>query len=91
MMKILDLFGGNAKVDDVENAVSNGAAVQLESGRFYRDLYLGLWEDLNGRYEEAGKHLAKAGAGTAGSDYMREVALVHLKLLKEKKLPWQNP
>lgn len=91
MMKVLDLFGGKAKPEEVEGLVAKTTGQELESARFYGNLYLGLWEDLAGKPKEAADYLEKASKAKAGSPYMRDVAKVHLKLLKEKKLPWEKP
>jgi len=91
MMKVLDLFAGKAKIAEVEQLAQKTEGVQSDSAKFYANLYLGLWEDLLGRQESASAYLEKASKGTGGSEYMRDVGKVHLKLLREKKLPWQKP
>ena len=91
MMKVLDMFAGKAKPAEVEQLAQKTGGVQADSAKFYGNLYLGLWEDLMGRSDSAASYLEKASMGTGGSEYMRDVGKVHLKLLKDKKLPWQKP
>jgi lipoprotein NlpI len=91
MMKVLDLFAGKAKPGEVEQLAQKTDGPQADSAKFYGNLYLGLWEDLQGHSDVAAAYLEKASKGTGGSEYMRDVGKVHLMLLKDKKLPWQKP
>lgn len=91
MMKVLDLYGGKAKPMEVAELAEKATGAQEDSAKFYGNLYLGLWEDLMGNSKSAEMYLTKASEGKGGSEYMRDVGRVHLKLLKSKKLPWQKP
>ncbi len=91
MMKVLDLYAGKAKPAEVAKLAEQTMGAQVDSANFYGNLYLGLWEDLLGNAKPAEAYLAKAAEGKGGSEYMRDVGRVHLKLLKSKKLPWQKP
>ena len=89
MMQIHALFAGQAKEEDVLQAANAGepAAPELQRRRFYAHLYLGLYYEAIGEEAQSRKHVAKAVHDYAGTDYMSDVARVHLVLRETKKKP----
>lgn len=83
MMRIYDLFAGQAKPEDVLAAARQGApsSSELNQRLFYAHLYLGLYFDANGDKPKAVEHLAKAADKHLIDHYMGDVARIHLALL----------
>lgn len=88
LMDIYRLFQGQASVEDVLAAISQGepAEPELASRRFYGHYYLGLYFDSLGEREQAIKHVKLALEVPAESPrvsrYMWDVAKVHLKSIQ---------
>ena len=84
MMKVLDLFAGRAKPDDVLAAARAGepAEKELKQRLFYAHLYIGLYYEAASETKSAREHVELAANKYAGDDYMSDVARVHLKLMK---------
>lgn len=81
MMEVLKLFHGDIKPEDVISAAEKS---RQASARFYGYLYVGLYYDAVDNTEEADKWLKKCiDTGTGG--YMRDCAVVHLKLRPASK------
>ena len=87
MMQIHALFAGKAKSEEVLRAASAGepAAPELRRRLFYAYLYLGLYCEALGDETQALEHITKAAHEYGGSDYMSDVARVHLILKESKK------
>lgn len=88
MMEIYNLFAGKGTVEDVMKAVKEGTptAVQMDSRKFYSELYLGLYFEAKGDSKEAFEYIKRAATdGTADyMDYMGDVAKVHFQRLLKK-------
>jgi lipoprotein NlpI len=87
MMQIHALFAGKAKSEDVLKAAGAGelAAPELHRRLFYAHLYLGLYSEAVGDEAQAREHITKAVHEYGGTDYMNDVARVHLILRESKK------
>jgi lipoprotein NlpI len=87
MNKVLDLFAGKIKPQDVldaaEKAKLEGEA--LKEARFYANLYVALFYESEGDAKSCLTHMTAAVEKYPIGHYMWDVAGVHLKLLKEKK------
>lgn len=88
MMKIFELFKGEATIEDVFQAAKADAGTPeaTQQQKFYAELYVGLWYEAQGDTEKAIEHLRKADE-FGFEHYMADVAKVHLKLHNEKKAP----
>ena len=83
MMQIFALFGGKGTPQTVMDAVSAGNPPErvLKERLFYAHLYLGLFDEANGKLDSAKEHIRLA-AEKAENDYMGDVARVHAAVLK---------
>jgi len=79
MKEVHQLFAGKGDEEAVLKAAkgSNGSL-------FYAHLYLGLYEEAAGKNEESLKHMRLAARDFAQSNYMGDVAKVHLRLRETK-------
>ena len=87
LMKVYDLFHGDAKPEDVLAAAraGNPSKEERNSRLFYAHLYLGLYYDVMGDGKQALEHMTLAAHKNTTSGYMGDVARVHeLILLKGK-------
>jgi len=84
LMQIYALFRGQAKREDVLEAVHQGQPSdrELELRKFYAHLYLGLFEEATGNKKKALEHLKTAEALPVGG-YMWDVARVHRAILEK--------
>jgi len=87
MMEIHALYAGKATSEDVLKAAVAGEPAGLELRRrlFYAHLYLGLFSEATGHESQAREHITKAVHEYAGTDYMSDVARVHLLLRESGK------
>ena len=87
MMKVYDLFRGEAKPDDVLAAARAGDATDDERKQrlFLAHLYLGLYFDATGDKKQALEHLTLAAHKWYVDGYMGDVARVHEDLLLKDK------
>jgi lipoprotein NlpI len=87
MMQIFALFGGKATEQTVMEAVNAGNPPEavLKERLFYAHLYLGLFDEANGKLESAKEHISLAAGKYAEEDYMGDVARVHAMVLKVGK------
>jgi lipoprotein NlpI len=88
LMRVYDLFAGNAKPEDVLGAVDEGKPSDDERRLriFYAHLYLGLYFEAEGDEKKAREHMKKAVEDYPSRGYMGDVARVHLELrTKEEK------
>jgi lipoprotein NlpI len=85
MMRIYALFRGQAKPQDVLDAVRQGEPKPEERKQrlFYAHLYLGLFYEVSGDKKKTLEHL-KAAEELKTGGYMGEVARVHRALLEKK-------
>jgi lipoprotein NlpI len=85
LMKVYDLFHGDAKPEDVLAAARAGdpSKEELNSRLFYAHLYLGLYYDVMGDKKQALEHMTLAAHKHTVSEYMGDVARVHERLLKD--------
>ena len=86
MMKIYQLFKGEAKPEDVF-AVAEAGQVddkRRQSQRFYANYYVGMYYEAVGEPAKSLEYLKKAVEKYPIGDYMMDVARVHIKL-REKK------
>jgi lipoprotein NlpI len=85
MMEIYRLFAGKGSVEDVKKAVQAGnpSGVQMDSRKFYMELYLGLYFEAKGDAKAAYEHIKAAATGGTAEymDYMGDVAKVHFQRL----------
>jgi lipoprotein NlpI len=85
MMEIYKLFAGKGSVEDVQKAVDAGnpTPVQMDSRKFYMELYLGLYFEAKGDAKLAYEHIKRAATGGSADymDYMGDVAKVHFQRL----------
>jgi lipoprotein NlpI len=80
MADIQRLFAGAATPEDVQRAGERGG----DLGRFYADLYCGLYLEALGRGEESLRRIERAAENPVARDrYMGGVARVHVKLRKD--------
>lgn len=81
MPEVYRLFAGELEVEDVLRAAGAG-----RSGRFYADLYVGLFLEAIGKPDQAAKYLTRASEATVGG-YMRDVARVHVRRSRKRPEP----
>ena len=86
---VYSLYAGDLKADEVYRKVDEGGFPDRYKERvlFHAQLYVGIFHELNGRDQDALKHLRTAAAneyGRASGTYMWQVARVHYDLLKAK-------
>jgi lipoprotein NlpI len=83
LMKVYDLFHGDAKPEDVLAAARAGdpSKEELNSRLFYAHLYLGLYYEAIGDNKQALEHMTLAAHKHTIGEYMGEVARVHERLL----------
>ena len=93
MMKVHELFSGNATEDDVLKACRQGDpdAGELRQRMFYAHLYLGLHQEALGHRAAAEKLLKRAAEEYAIQDYMCGVARVHVERLAAATRPATAP
>ncbi|QDT64119.1 tetratricopeptide repeat protein [Calycomorphotria hydatis] len=90
MMRIYDLFRGQATPDDVLKAARAGTTDErILAGRlFYAHLYLGLFAEANGDAKTAEKYIRLAAKANPKvlpiSGYMHDVAKVHATLFNKQ-------
>jgi tetratricopeptide (TPR) repeat protein len=86
MMRIYDLFRGQAKPDEVLDAARHGQPkeAELQQRLFHAHLYLGLHFEIQGDKKKALEHLSAADKLPTGG-YMHDVAHVHRTLLEKKE------
>jgi lipoprotein NlpI len=87
LMKVYDLFHGDAKPEDVLAAARAGDPSDKERNDrlFYAHLYLGLYFDATGDKKQALEHMTLAAHKHTISEYMGDVARVHEQLLLKEK------
>jgi lipoprotein NlpI len=87
LMKVYDLFHGDAKPEDVLAAAQSGdpSKEELNSRLFYAHLYLGLNYDVMGDKKQALEQMTLAAHKHTISEYMGDVARVHEGLLLKAK------
>jgi len=87
LMKVYDLFHGDAKPEDVLAAARAGdpSKEELNSRLFYAHLYLGLYFDMMGDKKQALEHMTLAAHKHTISEYMGDVTRVHERLLLKDK------
>jgi len=80
MRQVYEMFRGTLKPEDVLAAAGTQA-----SGRFYAELYTGLYFEATGDKRQALQHITAAAADRFASvgGYMHTVAKVHLKVLQK--------
>ncbi len=85
LMQVYDLYRGQAKPEDVLEAVRQGQPNESEQKlrSFYAHLYLGLYAEVIGDKKKALEHL-KAAEDLPIGGYMRDVARVHRAMLEKK-------
>jgi lipoprotein NlpI len=82
MMKIYQMFKGSAKPEEVL-AIADAGAVGDEARRrrrFYAHYYLGMYDEAIGESKKSLKEIKTAAEEYSISDYMSDVARVHLQL-----------
>lgn len=86
MMKVYDLFLGQAAAADVLAAARSGnpTEAELKQRLFYAHLYLALYYESQGDEKEARTHMKKATEDFPVGGYMWEVARVHSDWLAKK-------
>ena len=84
MMEIDALFRGKGTVAKVMKAARAGdpAESELNWRLFYANLYLGLYYEALGNRTKALEHIQHAAQDSKPSNYMAQVARVHLHLLQ---------
>ncbi len=87
MNKVLDLFAGKIKPQDVLDAAENAKLKDepLKEARFYANLYVALYYESEGDPKKCLEHMTAAAEKYKIGHYMWDIADVHLKLLKAKK------
>ncbi len=87
MNKVLDLFAGKIKPQDVLDAAENAKLKDepLKEARFYANLYVALYYESEGDPKKCLEHMTTAAEKYKIGHYMWDIADVHLKLLKAKK------
>jgi lipoprotein NlpI len=83
MTEIYELFRGKATPDDVMKAIEKGEPDkrELDTRKFYAELYLGLYFEAKGDNAQAYDHIKRAAMASRGDDLMGYVARVHFKRL----------
>ena len=86
---VYSLYAGDLKADEVYRKIDEGGFPDRYKERvlFHAQLYVGIFHELNGRDQEALKHLRAAAAneyGRATGTYMWQVARVHYDLLQSR-------
>jgi lipoprotein NlpI len=86
---VYSLYAGDIKPEDVYQKIDEGGFPDRYKERvlFHAQLYVGIFHELNGRDQDALKHLRTAAAneyGRATGTYMWQVARVHYDLLQAK-------
>ncbi|MDZ4848244.1 MAG: tetratricopeptide repeat protein [Pirellulaceae bacterium] len=86
LMEVFEMLRGNAEPAQVIEAANeaHGGPNGKTLARFYGHLYVGLYFDCLGQRELAKQHLEQCVAEKTGG-YMRDVAVLHLRQLSEKK------
>ncbi len=86
MNKVLDLFAGKIKPQDVLDAAENAKLKDepLKEARFYANLYVALYYESEGDAKKCLEHMTAAAEKYKIGHYMWDVADVHLKLLRKK-------
>lgn len=86
MNKVLDLFAGKIKPQDVIDAAENAKLKDepLKEARFYANLYVALYYESEGDAKKCLEHMTAAAEKYKIGHYMWDVADVHLKLLRKK-------
>ena len=87
LMRVYDLFHGDAKPEDVLAAAwaSDPNKEELNSRLFYAHLYLGLYFDVTGDPKQALEQMTLAAHKHTTAEYMGDVARVHERLLLKGK------
>jgi lipoprotein NlpI len=85
MKEIQQMFAGTLLPAGVLAAAQANApgAAEKQRREFYAHLYIGLYHEACGEAARAREHLELAAKGYGRTDYMAEVARVHVLLLKE--------
>ena len=81
MKEVHQLFAGNTTPDAVLAAGEKGG----NGGRFYADLYVGLYFEAVGEDEKALQHITKAAENPSAGHYMGDVARSHLIVRNREK------
>jgi lipoprotein NlpI len=86
LLQVHALFAGKGSEAEVMKAVegANPDNKTRHERLFYAHLYLGLYDDITGKKEEAVEHLRKAANDFYEDNYMGDVARVHLNILEKK-------
>ena len=81
MMEIYRLFGGEAEPQEVMEATQRGNPTpqQLNDRLMYANLYLGLYHESKGEFDQSLKYLETAAKKHRNDNYMWDVARVHAK------------
>jgi hypothetical protein len=83
MAQVQQLFAGTMTPEDVLKAVEKAGG----TGKFYADLYVGLYHEALGRDEESLLLITQAAENPAAKEsYMGDVARVHV-ILRKKTAP----
>ena len=87
MRQIYDLYAGRLKPADVIAATEAGdpSKREINQRRFYAHLYLGLYWEVHGNRQLAGKHLLLAADEHRIGHYMWDVARVHADLYRKPR------
>jgi lipoprotein NlpI len=87
MMEVYALYAGKIKPEEVLAAAQGGnpPAEKLSVQLFYAHLYLGLYYEVMKDPKKAQEHMALAAEKYKIRHYMGDVAVVHLRVLREKK------
>lgn len=87
MMEVYALYAGKIKPEEVLAAAQGGnpPAEKLSAQLFYAHLYLGLYYEVMKDPKKAQEHMALAAEKYKIRHYMGDVAVVHLRVLQEKK------
>jgi lipoprotein NlpI len=88
MKELHELFAGKIKEADVLRAAApdpNSSDAARKSALFYAHLYVGLYEEALNHPEQSLAHIKLAAQQFAQSNYMSDVARVHLRLRTNKE------
>lgn len=87
MKQVLELFAGKIKPKDVLDAAENAKLKDepLKEARFYAHLYVALYYESEGDEKKCLEHMTESVEKYKIGHYMWDVAVIHLKVLKEKK------